>query len=133
MEIVRGNHEELFLSFLEEPEYEGEFYLDMGGAATVDSFLSTGTSYRKNNTYITEKIKENFEEEIAFIQHLPYYAIWKNWVFVHAGVDFMKSDWRNSSENDFTNMHYKRFAYMENEYPNRFVAGHTHTWQNESG
>jgi len=126
-QIVRGNHEEMLLNFLDNPEEEGRFYFDSGGNKTVDSFLGYGASYKKTPQYIADCICSEFQEEIKFIRNLPLYAGWRDWVFVHAGVDFAFLDWRSTSDNDFNNMDYKRFVYSKNEHKLKFVAGHTHT------
>lgn len=127
-EVSLGNHEELFLDFLEYPSQEGIFYFDNGGDKTVNSFLDEKVAYKKDMKIISNEINEKYKDEIQFLKELPNYIVKGKWVFVHAGVDFNLVDWRNTSESQFTWMNYKRFVYLKNETGHNFVVGHTHTY-----
>lgn len=124
--ILRGNHEDSFLMFLENPEEEGHFYYNQGGRETIASFMGDDVIYRRTPTYIANYIKEHFQDEITFMEHLPLYEERGNWVFVHAGVNLVLADWKNSNENEFNKIR-NRFIFGKNEHPQTFVFGHTTT------
>ncbi|PGK51437.1 hypothetical protein CN918_26970 [Priestia megaterium] len=124
--MIKGNHEEMFLYFLDEPEEEADFYFSKGGRETVDSFFSTPVAYLRTPTYIAEYIKTNYAEEVAFLKNLREYYSYENWVFVHAGVNLKLRNWENSTE---SNLRWKNdlFLYEKNESENCYVFGHTPT------
>lgn len=125
--IVQGNHEQLFLSYLEDPINEGDFYRDLGGNTTIDSFFDEErVAYRYKPERNAHLIKTGFIEEIDFIKNLPdYYEIGK-YVFVHAGVNLNLKDWKKSHPNDFAWIR-EPFIYGRNDSNNIFVFGHTRT------
>jgi len=123
---IKGNHEEMFLYFLDEPEVEADFYFSKGGRETVDSFFSTPVAYLRTPTYIADYIKGNYAEEIAFLRYLPDYYSHESWVFVHAGVNLTLGNWKNSTEKDFRWKN-NLFLYERNESSYKYVFGHTPT------
>ena len=124
--VLKGNHEDLFLTFLDYPEEEGQFYYNQGGRQTIASFMGEDVIYRRTSTYIASYIKEHFADEITFIRNLPLYVEKEKWVFVHAGVNLVLADWRNSNENDFNTIR-NSFIFEKNEHAQTFVFGHTPT------
>lgn len=125
--ILMGNHEELFLDWLEDPATESNFYFDVGGAATVDSFLQERVSHKYDSVFLANRVKQDFQKEISFLKTLPSYFEWNNYVFVHAGVNLYTYDWRYSSDKDFK-WSRNEFIYAKNLHPDTlFVFGHTQT------
>lgn len=124
--VCSGNHEKMFLSFLDEPEEEGPSYFDAGGHATVRSFLGEEVAYRYTPAFIADRILTEYPEEIAFLRSLPSVLEEGDWVFVHAGVNLHYRDWRNSTDRDYLWTR-KEFVYTPNPHPQRFVFGHTPT------
>lgn len=69
--FIRGNHDELLLTYLKTQNYSFEWYKH-GGETTIDSYLKIGNSSRKRH--------------IAFLERLEnYYLDNQNRLFVHAG------------------------------------------------
>lgn len=124
--FLKGNHEELFLNFIDDPVNEGEFYLNQGGNATIDSFLGEKASIRYTPEHLANLMKEKYPEVIQFIRDMPYFHESEYFIFVHAGVNLVYSDWKNSSEADFVWIR-QPFHYGINETGKTIVFGHTTT------
>ena len=119
-----GNHEQLFLDWLEDP-VEADVFVMNGGVQTIDSFLQNrGLSW--SNKEVTEAIQEEFSSEIAFLRSLPNYFEDEHHVFVHAGVDFRLDDWRAGSDNSFRWIR-EEFYHRPNTSGKTIVFGHTPT------
>ncbi|HDR7922618.1 metallophosphoesterase [Bacillus paranthracis] len=124
--FLKGNHEELFLNFIDDPVNEGEFYLNQGGNATIDSFLGEKASIKYIPEHLANLIKEKYPEVIQFIRDMPYFHESEFFIFVHAGVNLVYSNWKNSSESDFVWIR-QPFHYGMNETGKTIVFGHTIT------
>ena len=96
MIVLRGNHEEWFLDFLD--DNGDEWLVEDEHLITSKTFLSTeqldiikeiATSGNVNEVYLYIKtcIKNNYKELIDWLRKLPYYYETQNQIFVHAGVD----------------------------------------------
>lgn len=68
-----GNHEDMVLDVLMNPQYEENWYTRNGGKQTLNSYSEYG-----------RKIPE---AHIEWMKKLNVMAIYKKWVFVHAGID----------------------------------------------
>lgn len=79
--LLRGNHESMFLDYLNAPEAMKESVLYMwirnGG-------LTTFEGYEKRSVEEKERIK-------AFVENLPYYKILDDVLLVHSGVEVIKT------------------------------------------
>lgn len=86
---LKGNHEEMFLEFLDDPSENGERWLRYGGLQTVASFGPTGDAYgRKDIARLRDAVIERLgEERINWLKDMPF--IWSsgNMSVVHAGAD----------------------------------------------
>jgi serine/threonine protein phosphatase 1 len=76
--ILRGNHENMFLDFCEDPynNVKSKMYLSNGGLETLKSFEDLG-----KNQSLPEK------KYLDFVRAMPLYHKVGKWVFVHAGID----------------------------------------------
>lgn len=124
--VLTGNHEELFLSWLDTPDSEVELYYPQGGRETIDSFLEPGMTFSHSPQHIANLIKTKHGEEISFLEGLPYYYEWNDFVFVHAGVDLLCSDWKDTRTSDFCWIR-RDFHFKSNHTGKTFVFGHTPT------
>ncbi|HEY2664168.1 MAG TPA: metallophosphoesterase family protein [Candidatus Binataceae bacterium] len=77
--FLKGNHEDMLLSFLGLPGRFGESFLFNGGAATLDSYGVTETELDR----VTELIPE---KHLAFFSDLAISYLNPPYLFVHAGV-----------------------------------------------
>lgn len=89
--VIKGNHEELLLGFLADPETIGPYWTQIGGLQTLASFgisVSTGvhsaTAYRVARDALHRAMGQQL---IDWLTHLP--LIWSsgNVHVVHAGAD----------------------------------------------
>ncbi|MFS7261381.1 metallophosphoesterase [Carnobacterium divergens] len=123
---LKGNHEDLLLRFLADPEERYENYCLNGGMRTLESLLHTGLEAEYSPTEISMLVKSHYPELIEFLNGLPLYFEWQDYVFVHAGVDLTKSDWKKTSERDFMWIR-EPFHTGENKTGKTIVFGHTIT------
>mgnify|MGYP001031734767 CR=1 FL=1 len=124
--VIRGNHEELFINWLLYPETETEVYLAQGGDKTAASFTGIKDIYQYSSEYLTRHILENFIEEASFLEDLPFYYYDDSYIFVHAGIDTDKIDWKKTREHDFCWIR-ERFYSRPNETNHTIIFGHTPT------
>lgn len=145
---IGGNHELMFLMFLDESEDVGfikwvedestiNYYEDVrtsvsvwyysnGGDKTVDSFYTDYSAYKYLPSRHSEYIKSNFAEEIDFIRNLPDYFEWNDYICVHAGVNLALLDWKKSGVDNFRWIR-KPFFSLQNDTNKNFIFGHTPT------
>lgn len=127
-QAVSGNHDIMLLDWLEKPE--NSYYYSQGGAQTVNSFFPAtdleSAVYNYTPEHLARRMKEEFPELISFIKDLPAYIEWRDYVFVHAGVDLTYLDWRETNQVDFRWIR-EDFHYEPNNTDKTFIFGHTPT------
>ncbi|MDR2464702.1 MAG: serine/threonine protein phosphatase [Streptococcaceae bacterium] len=123
---LMGNHEIMFLNYLESPNDDPDLFLENGGKETVESFLYKGVLNELSNTEIAMMIRTIYKDLIRFLSERPLYAEWGQYVFVHAGVDLKNKDWRKSTARDFL-WSRKHFIEGKNRTGKTIVFGHTPT------
>lgn len=121
--VLKGNHEDLFLKHvLQDGEQHKERHLRNGGQETLNSFVDK-KSYDKQ----LEDIKQEYVEIVNWLQNLPYYFETDMFIFVHAGINLEREDWRNTSEHEFI---WDRTTFLEentNHTGKTIIFGHTET------
>lgn len=128
--VIGGNHEEIFLDWLKKPNAMADYYYGLGGNKTIVSFLKDeGKNYKGDfePSPMAEWIKNYFPEELKFLRSLPNYWEWGNYLFVHAGVDLSKKDWRDTDPQEFRWIR-KEFHEGNNKTGKIIVFGHTPTF-----
>lgn len=123
---LRGNHEEYFLQFLVSPEDWFPQYVRNGGKETIESLLHKGATEEYSPTEISMMIRSRYKELVSFLAERPLYYEWKDYIFVHAGVDLRKKDWHDTSPRDFIWIR-EPFHEGENHTGKTIVFGHTIT------
>lgn len=123
---LRGNHEEYFLQFLNSPEDWFPSYVHNGGKETMESLLHKGATEEYSPTEIAMMIRSCYKELIDFLMERPLYYEWHKYVFVHAGVDLEKQDWKKTSSHDFIWIR-EAFHKGKNQTGKTIVFGHTIT------
>lgn len=124
--VVMGNHEELFLSWLDSPESDKDLYYPQGGRETLHSFFDQRVTFMQTPLHIADRLEKQFADELVFLRNLPYYYEWDDHVFVHAGVNLLHKDWKDSDNSDFCWIR-RDFHYKPNNTDKIFVFGHTPT------
>ena len=84
-----GNHEQAMLDFLEAPQSSGG-WLDFGGIACLDSYgvrLQPGSRDAARLTAWRDELQSCLPEaHVALLRTLERWAIYGDYVFVHAGI-----------------------------------------------
>ncbi|WP_086348114.1 metallophosphoesterase [Candidatus Enterococcus clewellii] len=123
---LRGNHEEYFLQFLQNPEDWYPGYVRNGGKETMESLLHKGATEEYSPTEIAMMIRSRYSELVEFLVQRPLYYEWEDYIFVHAGVDLLKKDWHDTSPHDFIWIR-DAFHQGKNNTGKTIVFGHTIT------
>lgn len=88
---LKGNHEDMLLAFLEDPENAGPRWLRYGGLQTLASFRVPGVSERMRGEELTaardELVKRMGNDQIDWLQTMPLFYETGNVAIVHAGAD----------------------------------------------
>lgn len=128
-----GNHEDMFLLWLDGHEYLDNYYLHGQGSTTTTSFLIDLMITNKiampldvTASVIRALINEHFSELISFLRNLPHYYETESHLFVHAGINPMLRDWKNSTQQDFLWIR-EMFLFQKHELKQTIVFGHTNT------
>ncbi|MED2945442.1 metallophosphoesterase family protein [Bacillus swezeyi] len=99
--VLKGNHEDMFLLFLEVQDYEtGDWYFNNGGNRTCVSFVDDEYIFFKSYEERARQMLQR-KDEIKFIRKLPLYYEFGNVLFVHAGISPLLDDWKETPRNDF--------------------------------
>ncbi|MBD3107481.1 serine/threonine protein phosphatase [Bacillus sp. AGMB 02131] len=125
VKIIKGNHEDMFLDFLDSPVGNGRKFDMVGGGETIISFAGDDAIMKRNIEDIARVVRQRAEREIDFIRNLPLYYAFGEVLFVHAGIDAATKDWRQAPDKDF--MWYDMMPVDENKTGLTIVFGHTPT------
>lgn len=91
MVCLRGNHEEMLLSFLDAPAQQGARWLRYGGLQTLASFRLApiaATAPEADWNTLRDQLEEAMGEElVAWLRDLPFHWQTGNVVVTHAGAD----------------------------------------------
>jgi serine/threonine protein phosphatase 1 len=85
---LRGNHDQIFVDFLQDPEL-GPIWLSYGGGATMASYgivpprHSDAAGWAQASAELAEAVPA---AHVDFIRNAPLYTSLGDYVFVHAGV-----------------------------------------------
>lgn len=94
---LRGNHEDMFLNFMAQPNHNASLYLPQGGYQT---FLSYGYKNMEFDVLAKAFLKD-YKEDYDFISNLPLYYETEQFIMVHAGVSPFVDDWHDTPAEDF--------------------------------
>lgn len=123
---LRGNHEEMLIRFLKKPEENYDLYMLNGGMKTLESFLHPGLESEYSPTEMAMMILSRHPDFLPFLESLPLYYEWEEFIFAHAGVDLSKKDWKKTSASDFVWIR-EPFHRKKNKTGKTIVFGHTPT------
>lgn len=128
--VLKGNHEELFLKWLDSPIENATRYPRAGGIPTVDSFLRRvkKTGDFSSDERMAKAILKEYPRMITFLRNLPLYFERGKYVIVHAGVHLSdEKNWKDSRDD----MLWIRDNFFGETVANNtdkiFVFGHTPT------
>jgi serine/threonine protein phosphatase 1 len=84
---LRGNHEDILLRFLDEPEHYGHDWMQLGGAATIFSYGAGYTCKLANYGRVRRELARRLPlRHLAFLQALPLSFQSEEFFFSHAGA-----------------------------------------------
>lgn len=128
-----GNHDDLFLQWLEEKE-DIFYYGRVGGIATINSCLQgIGMERVEYSHLLNDGKKENeirkiildiYQEQISFLQSLLLFNKEEEIIFVHAGIH-PKKGLENTTRSEFLNIRHEFIDHYHNQ--EIVIFGHTQT------
>ena len=123
--VLKGNHEDLLLRFLDDPVDYSYLYFINGGNKAVYDFTRDDDLISKDVVDIADLVRGVAMKEIEFLRNLPLYAEFGDVIFVHAGVNMQLDDWRKTNEEDF--FWTREMVSQKNMIEKTIVFGHTPT------
>ena len=124
---LMGNHEQMFLEWLDAPLEYYPRYQRNGGDTTINSLLGRSLDAPVDAIRDALLVEERCGDLVAFIRSLPYYLETEGNIFVHAGLDLNRDDWRATSAHDFVWIR-EPFHQGKNTTGKRIFFGHTPTF-----
>lgn len=121
----KGNHEDMLINYLRDPQKHAPLYMLNGGYQTMSSLLDRDVSKAKPED-IAEEIKEENAWLLPFLDSLILKYEWGDFVLVHAGVNLTLDDWKDSKPHDYVWIR-EGFLDQKNSFDKTFIFGHTVT------
>lgn len=132
--VLRGNHEDLFLTWFNEPDDPDDYYFHHLGLYTMISFINDAKQNRKtrppknlSSRVVRDYIRDTYPEIIELMNNTKLYYETSYYIFVHAGFNTNLRDWKNSTEKDLLWIR-NEFIFRKNETGKIAVFGHTNTF-----
>lgn len=113
---IMGNHDYRFVRWIEK---EGNGINDYDYMETLCSFMMD-----KALEEVKEYILMAYSEEIEFLKTLPYYYEDDDYIYVHAGLDLNKKDWKETSEKDMMEIRIDFYG-NKTKLNKKVIFGHT--------
>lgn len=121
--LLKGNHEDMLLQWLDNPVELADFYLAQGGYETLRSFgIDTKYNYEKQAFIFYEA----YISVIESIRDMQYYHQDKDHIYVHAGINPHVDKIEDMSPIDLLWIR-NAFFYKEHRINKKVVFGHTPT------
>lgn len=121
---LKGNHEDILLRWLNDPEEKMDWYKRNGGQATLIDLLGYEVVQNCSPKQLAQHVREQYAHVIAFFEHLPLFYETQEVICVHAGVNLALDDWHNTSERDFLWIR-DEFHKAKNTTSKMIIFGHT--------
>ena len=124
---LSGNHEYMFLTWLDNPEKSYDHYRRNGGDTTINSLLGRPLNAPVDGVADAEGVKTEAADLVDFIRQMPFLLETEHYIFVHAGLDLELKDWRETS--DYQKVWIRTpFHEGSNQTGKRIVFGHPPTF-----
>ena len=98
---VMGNHEVMFLAWIDNPEERFDHYMRNNGNTTINHLLNRPVDTEIDSLKDCELVKKQYSELISFLRERPLYIDEGDVLFVHAGVDLRLDHWLDTVPKDF--------------------------------
>ncbi|MET3558954.1 serine/threonine protein phosphatase 1 [Streptococcus rupicaprae] len=123
---LMGNHEWMFLRYLDDPTERYDHYQRNGGDTTINSLLERDLGAEVDPMADAQTIKERFADVIEQVRKFPYLYETDAYFIVHAGLDLSLPDVRETADYDKVWLR-QPFHEGQNQTGKRIVFGHTPT------
>lgn len=125
---LKGNHDQMMIDAFNK-EDEDERWLRNGALQTIESYCGQDSFIDgfEQDTYMEAKkyIKNHYAHHLEFLNTLPLYYETDNHIFVHAGINPIHENWKESqSTRDYLWIRDVFFNYATN-LEKKIVFGHT--------
>ncbi|MBF0777214.1 metallophosphoesterase [Streptococcus cuniculi] len=123
---LSGNHEYMFLVWLDNPENRYDHYRRNGGDTTINSILGRPLDAPVDGICDAKRVIEEAGDLVAFIRQMPFHVETEHLIFVHAGLDLTLDKWQDTT--DYQKVWLRApFHEAENKTGKGIVFGHTPT------
>ncbi|MFA9414691.1 MULTISPECIES: metallophosphoesterase [unclassified Streptococcus] len=123
---LMGNHEWMFLRYLDDPTERYDHYQRNGGDTTINSLLGRPLDAQVDPVSDAVAIVGQYAEMVDQIRQFPYLYETQEYLFVHAGIDLSLPDVRETADYDKVWLR-QPFHEGQNQTGKRIVFGHTPT------
>lgn len=123
---LTGNHERMFLAYLDNPQDRYGHYQRNGGDTTINSLLGRPLDAQVDHEPDAAAILGKYADLIEQVRNFPYMYETDHHFFVHAGLDLTLDDVRETEDYDKVWIR-KPFHEGENKTGKLIIFGHTPT------
>ena len=95
---LSGNHEYMFLTWLDDPEESYDHYRRNGGDTTINSILGRPLDAPVDGVEDAKRVATEAADLVEFIRQMPFVVETDKYIFVHAGIDLTLDDWRETTD-----------------------------------
>lgn len=121
---LSGNHEYMFLTWLDDPEESYDHYRRNGGDTTINSILGRPLDAPVDGVEDAKRVATEAADLVEFIRQMPFVVETDKYIFVHAGIDLTLDDWHETT--DYKKVWLRKpFHEAENHTGKTIVFGHT--------
>lgn len=121
---LSGNHEYMFLTWLDDPEESYDHYRRNGGDTTINSILGRPLDAPVDGVEDAKRVAAEAADLVEFIRQMPFVVETDKYIFVHAGIDLTLDDWHETT--DYKKVWLRKpFHGAENHTGKTIVFGHT--------
>lgn len=122
--VLRGNHDDRFISLLNMNLDVLETFIKYGGKETLNSYCAEADT--KSINEVIRYINQHYQEHIEFLSNTKYYYEDNEFVYVHAGLDPNYKNWRDQPLNNFLTIR-EDFINTKTSVDKKIIFGHTQT------
>lgn len=124
---ISGNHEYMFLSWLDNPQKYYDHYRRNGGDTTINSLLGRPLNASVDGIEDAQRIEIEAADLVAFIRQMPFVVETDTYIFVHAGLDLSLDNWRDTT--NYQKVWIRQpFHQVHNSTGKTIIFGHTPTF-----
>lgn len=121
---LSGNHEYMFLAWLDHPCERYAHYRQNGGDTTINSILGRPLDTPVDGMKDAKQVMEKAGDLVAFMRQMPFHLETEKLIFVHAGLDLTLDNWQDTT--DYQKVWLRTpFHQAENRTGKGIVFGHT--------